>query len=554
MSSLLLVALSRGGADLISFVPALAVFVLSGLAISSALHVIDKKTIATFRRAQALILAGEIIWLMAAALGALCAWFTKSSYQLTNAFLFGAFACAGLEFIIINGAFVRSAPLSLALAVLHPTATLLVVRLPELMGHFDPIATTCGVLVLALFIGFPLLLKRRKTSLGHDALDLFQAFMKTWTAGDSADLEGIIADHSEEVEVTTKVLRFGSKSGDIFLVFPGVHPGPFHPVGSYDLPGVVSNSFKDLGHVLTLHRPGGHERNLATRAETTKYVLTVVELAKSIAPDERRAVLRGPISSEVGKATVSASVFSDDMVLTISFAPLGSDDLDTRVESELAAPASASGFKLSVVDAHNSIDQHPLSPALDDPGWRRIFETASNAKPDHYSVSYAHSSELGFEGRGDLTENGIGLFMLQKGGNRSVLVLADANNSVPNLRSEVAERLSAAGYDLIEFCTSDSHNLAARGLTVTRGYQALGEVTPTSSITDAVVRMAKLAESRLAPAGYGSAQMASRVRVLGSRALEEFAAITQASSRFSSTYLRYAVAAVTALFLMSIVF
>ena len=553
ISSLLLVVLSRGYAGLISFIPALAVFVLSGLAVSSAMRMVDKKTIATFRRTQAVILAGEVIWLLFVALGALFGWFAKSSYQLTNAFLFGAFASAGLEFIIINGAFARSAPLSIALAVLHPTATLLIARLPELIDHFDPVAATCGILALAIFVGFPSLLKRRRTSLGHDALSLFQSFMKAWTAGDSADLEKIIADHSEEVEVTTKILRFSSESGAVFLVFPGVHPGPFHPVGSYDLPGVISKGFKELGAVLTLHRPGGHERNLATRAETANYAMKVVEIAKSITPDEGGAILRGPITSQVGKATVSAFALNDDAVLTISFAPLGSDDLDTRVEEELRTLASASGLQLSVVDAHNSIDQHPLSPALGDPGWKRIFEEIREEKADGFSAAYAHSSELGYKGGDDLTENGIVLFMLQSDDRKGVLVLADANNSVPNLRSEVAKGLGAAGYELIEFCTSDSHNLAARGLTVARGYEALGEATSLSSITEIVVRMAKLAETRLAPTEYGSAQAASRVRVFGSKALEEFAAITQASSRFSSAYLRYSVAAIAGLFLLAVI-
>ncbi|HUK80665.1 MAG TPA: DUF2070 family protein [Nitrososphaerales archaeon] len=554
VSSLLFTIISNGVAGLASFIPLLLVFVLSGSAISSALRISDKGTIATFRRTLALILAGEIVWIIFAALGLACAWLSKSPYPLTNAILFGAFACSGFEFLVINGAFARSAPFALALAALHPTATVLIARLPELVEHFDPVATTCGILVLAVFVGFPSLLRERKTSLGHDALSLFQAFMKTWTAGDSLDLERIIADHSEEVEVTTKVLRFDTKSKHISLVLPGVHPGPFFPIGSYDLPGVVSNDFKDLGPVMTLHRPGGHERNLATRAETAKYALTVVELAKSIIPKNEWALCSGPVHSQVGKATISASAFNDDMLLTISFAPLGSDDLDTRIETELSNIASQSGFRLSVVDAHNSIDQHPLSPALEDPGWRRTFETVSNTKSQQYSVAYAHSSELGFKGRGDLTENGIGLLMLQVGGAKSVLVLADANNSIPALRSDVEKELGGAGYDLIEFCTSDSHNLAARGLTVERGYEALGEATPAPLIVDAIGRMAKLAEARLAPAEYGSAQMASKVRIFGSKALEEFAAITQASSKFSSTYFKWSIIAIAGLFLLSVTF
>lgn len=553
ITSFFISILSRGTAGVISFLPAFVVFALSASAISSAVQIVDRKTIATFRRAQALLLAGEILWLVIAAIGAVYSSYSRSQQPLTNALVFGAFVCAGLEFLVINGTFVKNAAFSLVLAALHPASTLAIVRLPELESHFDIIAASGGALTLALFVAFPVLLKRRKTSLGHDALSLFQAFMKTWAAGDSDDLERIIADHSEEVEATTKVLRFRTRAGDTFLVLPGVHPGPFHPVGSYDLPGVVSKAFKELGPVMTLHRPGGHERNLATRKETLKYAEEVRELARSITPDDERAVLRGPVHAQVGKATVSASAFSDDMVMTVSFAPLGSDDLDTRVEDELAKPASEAGFELSVVDAHNSIDRNLESPATGDPGWKQLFETTRKASPGRFKVAYSHSSEVGFTGRGDVTENGVGLFMIQTDHSTSALILADANNSVPGLRAEVANALDPAGYGLIEFCTSDSHNLAARGLTVERGYEALGEATPPGSIADLVVKMANLAEARLAPAEYGSAQTKSKVRVFGRKALEEFAAITQSSSKFSRIYLRVSAAVVAVLLVVSVV-
>ncbi|HEV2137937.1 MAG TPA: DUF2070 family protein [Nitrososphaerales archaeon] len=550
--SFLLSVVSRGFAGGLYFFPVFAVFILSGFAVSSALRIADKNTIANFRRTQAVLFAGEVAWFIAAALGAVYAWYSQSPYSITNALLFGAFVCAGLEFIVISGVFAKSAAFSLGLAALHPASTIAIIRLQELAGHFDVIAASSGVVALALICAFPLMLRRRQTSLGHDALSLFRAFMKTWAAGDPTELERIIADHSEDVEITTKVLRFRTASGDTFLVLPGVHPGPFHPVGSYDLPGMISRSFKELGPVMTLHRPGGHERNLATREETLKYSVKVSELARSIIPKADGAVLRGPIHSQVGKATVSASAFADDMILTLSFAPLGSDDLDTKVEADLTRPASQAGFDLSVVDAHNSIDHEQESPVTDDPGWGRIFESTRLAKAEPFSTAYAHSSEVGFSGRGDLTENGIGLFMVETG-SKSVLVLADANNSVPDLRAQVAKALESSGFDLIEFCTTDSHNLAARGLTVARGYEPLGEATLPASIADLAVRMAKLAETRLAPAAYGSGQANTRGRVFGSKALEEFATMTQSSSRFSRTYARFATLVVGALLIVSVI-
>jgi putative membrane protein len=552
LASLGLALVSKGTAGLLPFVLAFAVFVLSSAAVSSALRLADRKSITNFRRISALLLAGELLWLLLGAVGAAYAWAAGSPNPGAGAVVFGAFACAGLEFLILNGAFTRNAGFAAVLAALHPAATLLVVRSDAFIGRLDPFPFVLGVLSFVVIAGFPLFLARTRTSLGYDSLSLFQAFMKTWTAGDADELEGIIADHSEKANVTTKVLRFKSEKGNIFLVLPGVHPGPFHPVGSYDLPGVIGRELRDMGPVMTLHKPGGHEHNLATRADTISYAGEVRRLAQSIVPGAAR--IRGPLAADVAKAKASAASFSDDALLTISFSPLGSDDLDTSVETELAKTAAESGLDLSVVDAHNSIDLVLETPVTDDPGWKTLFAALRKAPASRFSVAYAHSDELGYKGSRDLTENGVGLFMVQSGGPKSVLVLADANNSVPALRGEVSGALRSAGYELIEFCTSDSHNLAARGMTAERGYEALGEATPPASIADLVVKLAKLAEPRLSQADYGSAQSTVEVRVFGSKALKEFAAITQKSSAFSRNYFRFASIAVAALFLLSVVF
>jgi len=549
----LLSILSKGTGGILVFVLTLLVFLLSTSAVSSALFIVDRRTMATFRRVLALMMTAELLWLVIAAVGAAYSWASNSPNPLTNAILFGAFICVGFEFLVIHGAFQKSAPISFVLALIHPVATVAIVRTPELTKHLDPIAMSCGAVALALLVAFPILLRRKRTSLGHDALSLFQAFMRTWTVGDSDQLEGVIAEHSEEIEVTTKVLRFRSKSGDTYLVLPGVHPGPFHPVGSYDLPGVVARAFKGLGPVMTLHRPGGHERNLATRADTARYVQDVAELARTVTSRKNDSFLRGPRYAHVGKAAVSSTAFADDLVMTISFAPLGSDDIDTRAEDELAKAASASGFDLSVVDAHNSIDPELQSPEVGDQGWGHLFEETEASGTRGTRVAYSHSSEIGFTGKGDLTENGLGLFMIEAEGAKSALILADANNSVSGLRAQVSAALGSAGYGLIEFCTSDSHNLAARGLTAERGYEALGEATPPESIAEAAVAMADLAASRLATAEYGSAKMKSRVRVFGSKALAEFAALTQASSAFSKKYFQFTLAIAIAALVISII-
>lgn len=551
-SSFLLGILSRGVAGVFSSFLAFVVFLLSASAISSALRIADGGTIASFRRTLAVVLAGEILWLVCVAAGAAYAWASGSTSALTNSFIFGALASIGFEFIIINGTFTENVPLALGLAAIQPTATLLLVRLQEVSVRFDLFAVVSGALAFAVIAMFTPLLGRRRTELGYDALRLFRSFMKTWVAGESSQLEKIISDHSEEADVESKVIRFRTDKGDVFMVLPGVHPGPFHPIGSYDLPGVISRAFKDLGPAMTLHRPGGHERNLATAADTEKYAEELRALAGSMGP-ATGATIRGPLEAQIGRAAASLTAFGPDAILTISFAPFGSDDLDTDVETALAALASAQGLRMNVVDAHNSIEVSQEIPDLSDSGWAELVGRTKAAEPRNFRVAYAHSSEVNFSGGRDITENGVSVLMIEAG-SKHVLVLADANNAVPALRAEATKALADAGYDLMEFCTSDSHNLAALGLTVARGYEALGEQTPTTAIVDLVVKLAKMADGRLAPASYGSGLLKSRKRLFGARSIEEFARITQSSSMFGRSYLRFAVASIGALLVISLVF
>src|SRR5207244_1377224 len=102
------------------------------------------------------------------------------------------------------------------------------------------------------------------------------------------------------------------------------------------------------------------------------------------------------------------------------------------------------------------------------------------------------------------------------------LVLVDSNNASPGSKEEVKLKLESAGFRLIELCTSDSHNLAARGVAMERGYFALGEATPISDVASYVVKLAQIAESRLSYRRYGIGEFVSKVHVFGAKAIEDF--------------------------------
>ncbi|MDV3244625.1 MAG: DUF2070 family protein [Nitrososphaerales archaeon] len=508
-------------------------------AVSGISRLIDTTSIATYRRSLAVTFAGTLVWLTCTAVGLVYAFVSHTDKSVGNSLIFGAFLCGGFEILVINGAFIERVPASVCLGSLHPAATLGAILLAGGVGY-SSYAALPAVVAFAIPALFTISLKRKKTSRGHNSIKLFQAFMKTWASDEASDLEAIIASHADKVQVSSKVLRFQHANGDLFVVLPGVHPGPFYPVGSYNLPGLISRAFEGTGPVLTLHRPGGHERNLATNASAKEYSRAIKDFAEAVSPAQGPARIQGPLVGRIGRATATASAFAKDMLLTISFAPHGSDDLELDAEKQLTSAAATGGYGIAVVDAHNSIDEKREALDPNDPQWLRLIQDVKETKIEEFRIGYAHSRETDFPVAKDITANGLGLAVLEVHGVKWVLALADANNAVPNLRGAVSAALESSGYRLLEFCTSDSHDLAARGLTVTRGYLALGEVTPLDSIAGVTVNLAKLAETRLSGCMYGSGTMMSEASVFGARALQEFARIAQESSRFAKRYAAFA--------------
>lgn len=549
---LLLILISSGASGIIAAIPSFVASVLSTAVISASLAFSDKATIASFRRASAVVLAGGVAWTICSTSGFAFAWFSGMGAAVQNSVFFGVFLCWGLEFLIINGAFTKSTGIALVVAAIHPITTFSILRTASVQAQPDVYPVIFGIAAFIIIGSFIFLLRRKRTSMGLDALGLFQAFMKTWVGGTSTELEGMINKHTQSAELTSKVMRFESEGTTIFIVLPAVHPGPFHSVGSYNLPGAIVKEFSGIGHALTLHRPGGHERNLATVTDTVEYARQLREFASRLPTSSDLAKLRGPFRTEDGTATITGLAFSDDALLTVTFAPRGADDLDAQVEEKVEQLARESGLKASVVDAHNSIGHERLSPEVAGPEWKALARRLASERGGPFRVAYAHSGETDFKRGADVTENGMSMMMIETGGTKEVLILADANNAVPTLRGETEAALKSEGYGLIELCTSDSHDLAARGLTVARGYHALGESTPTQSIASTIVKMAKLAEPRLAACKYGSGTLVSNLQVFGSAALDEFAKITQSSSRLGRAYLKFAAVSVMVLLLSSI--
>ncbi len=507
--------------------PLVAGFLAAGL-----IRIIDHRSIASSRRLFGLFFVSTVIWIVPLVIGLVAADFGLTSAGI-NEFVFGAFLAWGFETIVINGAFIASSPTSLALGAIHPIPILLIVL--SATGHLYLYPAVTGLLAMALMMAFLLRLEGLKTRRGVPALRLLRAFLKTWVGHNPEDLEGYFSSYANKERVATDVMVAEGGQNKVVFVLPGVHPGPFYPVGSYNLSELIYRALADEGaSPVVLHGTGGHERNTPANSQAASYAAEISGFVSSLNASER--MMRGPVYDKIGITNITSMAFGKGILSILSNSPFLSDDLDPKTITEASDVASKLGFTLSMIDAHNSVDgeSRPQTQITKD-AWEAMF-TRLLALPERaFSIGFASSTKTNLKLGPDVSEGGINVALFSTQESKNALVCADSNNAVSCLRERIAEALGKDGIGFLELCTSDTHSSAARGLT-DRGYLALGEGTGMDAVIEAVSKLAGIAESNIAPCDFVLARFETETPLIGSESLDEFAGLTKNAISYSKTY------------------
>jgi putative membrane protein len=493
------------------------------------------------RRLFGLLFVSTLIWIIPLTLGVGVSSVT-GLHAGTNEFIFGAFLVWGFESIIINGAFVRNTLMALVLAAIHPLSILVIVLSTGGYVYLYPALT--GVLALVLMVVFLLRLENLKTKHGIPALQVLQAFLKTWVVQEPDDLERYFAHYARSESVVTDVVLAESGEKRIVFVLPGVHPGPFFPVGSYNLSELIRRALQVKGVApIVLHGTGGHERNTPTNKLAAAYATEISQFVETLSTSGR-GLMRGPVHDKIGITNITSLAFGNNIISIISNSPFLSDDLDPTSVTDASAAAAKLGLRLSMVDAHNSVDgeSRPQSQITRD-DWESIFARVLTLPERPFGVGFASSTEMGLKLGSDVSDGGICVTIFATDDAKSVLVSADSNNAASGLRERIAEELGKAGAGLIELCTSDTHNFAARNRT-SRGYFALGEGSGKDEVVEAVKKLAAAAENKVAPCALTVARFEMETQLIGTESLDDFAGLTKDAITLSKGYTRMLVPAI----------
>jgi putative membrane protein len=495
----------------------------------------DVDSVASMRRMLGLTLISTLLWVLPVGLGTIVRFVNPNMQPVANATVFGCFLAWSFEFAVINGIFVMNTLKSFFLAALHPITMLFAMLLPQ--TQVDGYAVLAGSVGLFLTLLFLLRLRALRTRKGISSLQLLQSFAKTWVVKRPKSLEQCLMTYSANNSVATDafVAQIGEKQ--VALVLPGIHPGPFYPVGSYNISELIHEKLRVNGVMgLVLHGMGGHERNLPSNGLAVKYADELARFIAGLDTEEIKTV-RGPLRSSIGSTTVTTIAFGRQVLAFISNAPYETDDLDPVIVGDFYRAALNLGVSLSLVDAHNSIGGKiaPREEITKD-DWDLVLKNTLSLPEQGFKLGYAHSSEMQFSHGTDISDGGIGILLMVSAGNREqVIITADSNNAAVGLRQLLVEELMRTGVDLVELCTSDSHNLAARRL-VNRGYFALGEDTKPENIISLIMNLTVTARRRVESQATRFGRFETVLPLIGQESLDDFAALTNKAVSFAKAF------------------
>lgn len=405
----------------------------------------------------------------------------------------------------------------------------------------SPIGLGFGTLFVVLAIVWAAVADRLGRPHVQSTFRLLQAFISSWTESKSGNIEDMFEARAHEETVSTRVLRLVSASGQTVLVLPEVHPGPFGEVGGSNLPYALFSRFG--GRALVMHGVSGHSLNIPSKREVDRYLSGLDGLDRK----ESGKTASEPVQVKKNNATATAFAFNRTVLVMLSLAPKGMEDLPEQVREELESHASRHGFSLLVADCHNAMGRHlDESDRLDlVSAAKECFDRLNGAAQHEFTSGFASLKDVthGLAGTTELGQSGLAVAVLKIAGVTYAIGWADANNMENSLRDRIIS--TSKDVRMLEVCTSDTH--ATSGKRTKEGYFALGTASSRDAIAGVFFDMCTSASRRLEPCTYETATASSKVKVMGENQFEDYSSALDRSMNITKAFVGITFAAFVAM-------
>ncbi|MCP8304744.1 MAG: DUF2070 family protein [archaeon] len=495
--------------------------------------VLKGNPLVTFRRLVFLSSISNSIWLSIVFFGLILSIpFSIHFEKYISLLLLGLFCVIAFRILVSASIFYGSMPKRVFSALFQPLSLALILfPFPSAieMATVYTIPALGGAGIITSVVLYLIIVDRSGARLiGVGSLNLFRAFLSAWAADHPEFIEEFMEKMGSQQTVRASVMIFDSGVMKPALVIPEVHPGPFYPVGSSNLPLYLRNWFLDKGFSpLILHGVSGHELNLPSKREVDRFISTFESL-KTVASGQ---TCSNPVIAKVGKATSTCIAFGDVVFVMPTLSPFGMEDLPLDLKQKVEGLALKFGYNHTIVaDTHNSQGE-PIKKEDHDDLIKAIEKALSNLKSrgqHDLMVGSAHSSEFDLQLGDDIGPAGLGLLILDINGEKYSIVISDSNNAAKGLREGLLERFKGSKAPVLELCTSDTHVTAGK-ISNLKGYITLGERTGLNELSEAIKILMDKAAERIARAKFQVKWVDSSVKVIGMKFIDDLSIVLDRS-------------------------
>lgn len=466
---------------------------------------------------------------------------------LTIYLLEGMLIATAFRLAIFTSVFGASLIRALGISFVEPIIFTLVLLTPG--QFFDSVNQHPASLVFgSFFVSWAVLWSILADKAGRphvlSTFNLLQAFLTAWTEQKGDKMEKIVESRAKCNHIKSDVLRFVSAAPsqrDISVVIPGVHPGPFKPIGGSNLPYEL---FKFFGRsAIIVHGASDHSLNIPSKNELEKFLLSFTAAKVT----DTAATCTDVVQIKKTRFVVTSVAFGEVVLIMLSTSSGGMEDVPTEVSSKIQDHAHYLRLsKALVVDCHNAMggplsaeEQHNLflcaKEALD-----RIKGSQQHRFSVGYSASLCHKKNNGetknqIEWREDIGQGGLAVLAIKVNQQTYAIGWADSNNIENHVRDYVLTQLYSRGLNMVEICTSDTHYTS--GKRTKQGYYPLGSKTDVKEILAQFEMLTSNSFDDPKECSFSHLSVDSEIKVMGKGQFDDYSKALDRSMNFTKIFL-----------------
>jgi len=478
-------------------------------------------------------LFGNMLWTVTLLMGVLSSIVLSKDLELFF-IAFGLLLFASFRIGIYTTTLGVSLKKAWTICLIQPLAMFFVLIPQDMWGSIlsEPIGIGYGVSFMAIASVWSVLTDRAGRPAMESTHKTIQAYLAS-QGNDFEDAEELMEQHSIETKVSTSQIKFSAQNGkkEFRMILPGIHPGPYHPVGGSNIPYLI---YKNLSSsVMVMHSISDHALNLPSRNEVEKFLKN---LEKSEIKDEGMQCTE-PVVVQINKARVTGLLFGNNPLLFLSLSPHGMEDIPSYMKTEIVQYAENRNYsRTMIVDCHNAMGEEISKEDGEDmlKAAKSCLDSLITKDSFPIELGYANTEEMDVWTE-DLGMAGLGIICLKLNDKKYFLGWADSNNMENGVREKIIDIFTKRDYQLLEICTSDTHYAPVKARN-RNGYYQLGLITSAEKLAKWFFEIAKNAENNIRTTKFEILENESNVKVMGQGIYEDYSKALDNSLRITKGF------------------